>query len=404
MSARAVGVLVVVAWFLLAMDVSSAIAQTCRWDGTAPFCDGECGSNETEVTRLDGIPAFWVPPFVNVNPPFGSNCATGTKALCCNTPGRTCRWDGTAPFCDGECRNGETQADPPPGSSSGSSCVTGSKVFCCHTNVVTGSTRSPLEASPQFTRYAAFWEQGSGPAWQARHGLTSAQYQHEFDTLLGQGYRLVEVSGYSVDDKDTYAAIWEQRQGPAWQARHGLTSAQYQHEFDTLLGQGYRLVDVSGYTVAGQDRYAAIWEQRQGPAWVARHGLTSAQYQQEFDRLVGQGYRLVDVSGYTVAGEDRYAAIWERSQGPAWQARHGMTSAQYQQEFNTLTQQGYRLARIRGWRSGDTAHYAAIWEKIEGPAWVARHGMLSDAYQEEFDKLAKEGYRLKHVSGYHTFN
>jgi len=200
--------------------------------------------------------------------------------------------------------------------------VTGSKVFCCHANVATGSVRSPLEAAPQFTRYAAFWDKSSGPAWQARHGLSSAQYQQEFDRLSGQGYRLVEVSGYSVDDKDTYAAIWEQRPGPAWQARHGLTSAQYQQEFDRLASQGYRPVDVSGYTVAGQDHYAAIWEQRPSPAWQARHGLTSAQYQQEFDRLMGQGYRLVDVSGYSVNGQDRYAAIWEQSQGPAWQARH----------------------------------------------------------------------------------
>jgi len=46
--------------------------------------------------------------------------------------------------------------------------------------------------------------------------------------------------------------------------------------------------------------YAAIFEQRGGPAWEARHGLTSDQYQQTFNQLVGQGYRLVDVSGYEV--------------------------------------------------------------------------------------------------------
>jgi len=130
----------------------------------------------------------------------------------------------------------------------------------------------------------------------------------------------------------------------------------------------------------------------------------AAQYQQQFTTFGQQGYRLVDISGYAVGGEDRYAAIWEQRQGPDWAARHGMTSEQYQQEFNTLSQQGYRLVRIRGWRSGDVAHYAAIWEKTGGPAWVARHGMLSDAFQEEFDTLVKDGYRLRHISGYHTYN
>jgi hypothetical protein len=34
-----------------------------------------------------------------------------------------------------------------------------------------------------------------GP-WQARHGLTSARYQHEFDHLRAQGFMPVQVSGY----------------------------------------------------------------------------------------------------------------------------------------------------------------------------------------------------------------
>jgi Bacterial tandem repeat domain 1 len=67
-----------------------------------------------------------------------------------------------------------------------------------------------------------------------------------------------------------------------------------------LVGQGYRLVNVSGYAVNGEDRYAAIWEKSNSPAWQARHGMTSSQYQATFDKLVGQGYRLVNVSGYSV--------------------------------------------------------------------------------------------------------
>jgi len=40
-----------------------------------------------------------------------------------------------------------------------------------------------------------------------------------------------------------------------------------------------------------------IWDKSSGPAWIARHGLTSAGYPQEFDKLVGQGYLLKLVSG-----------------------------------------------------------------------------------------------------------
>ena len=59
-------------------------------------------------------------------------------------------------------------------------------------------------------------------------------------------------------------------------------------------------------------RYAAIWEKTSGPAWVARHGMSSQTYQQEFDSWASQGYCLSLVSGYSVANEARYAAIWEK--------------------------------------------------------------------------------------------
>src|SRR2546425_1248781 len=149
--------------------------------------------------------------------------------------------------------------------------------------------------------------------WVARHGLTSSEYQSAFDSFGARGYRLVEVSGYSVGNQALYAAIWEQSAGPPRVARHGLSSGQYQAEFDQLVAQGYRLVDVSGYAVNGQALYAAIWEHSNGNgrAWVARHGLSGSEYQGQFDNLVDQGYRLKWVSGYGVGNQARYAAIWQ---------------------------------------------------------------------------------------------
>jgi V8-like Glu-specific endopeptidase len=164
---------------------------------------------------------------------------------------------------------------------------------------------SLIEASPILqglvdTRagiFAAIWEQGGGPAFVARHGLSSADYQAAFDQFVGQGFRLTHVNGYTVGGEDRYAAIWEQDGGPAFVARHGLSSADYQAAFDQFVGQGFRLTCVSGYTVGGEDRYAAIWEQDGGPPFAARHGLTSGEYQETFDQLVGQGLRLRSVDG-----------------------------------------------------------------------------------------------------------
>src|SRR3954463_14336109 len=94
--------------------------------------------------------------------------------------------------------------------------------------------------------------------------------------------------------------------------------------------------------MATRDLYVAVWEKSSGPPWAARHGLTSAAYQTTFNQMTQQGYRPRVVCGYSINGQDRYAAIWEKSGGPAWAARHGLTSDAYKETLNQMPQRGYR--------------------------------------------------------------
>jgi CubicO group peptidase (beta-lactamase class C family) len=237
--------------------------------------------------------------------------------------------------------------------------------------------------------------------WQAKHGLTSSQYQTAFSSLASEGYRLNYVSGYTINNVPTFAAIWEKKSSPAWVANHGMTAADYQTKFNTYTSQGYRLVLVNGYTVNGVDNYVAIWDKSPSGLWAAKHGMTSTDYQTNFDSYARQGYRLKHVSGYAVGTEARYAAIWEKvTDGIPWAARHGMTSAEYQTQFDSMAQSGYRLVLVDGYQVGNTIYYAAIWEKKGGPALYARHGMTSAQYQGEFDNTYYQGYMLKVISGY----
>jgi len=255
--------------------------------------------------------------------------------------------------------------------------------------VGTGAATETVSADP---------EVGGGP-WIAHHGLTASEYQDRVDEYLERNFRPVHVAGHGVDDEARYAAIWE-KGGPPWAARHGLSAGQYQREFEQLTGEGYRPVHVSGFSVGEASRYAAIWEKRGGPPWVARHGMTSGEYQEEFERHVDRGYRLTHVSGHGAGGEARYAAIWEKRGGPAWAARHGLTASEYQQAVDDFDAKGYRLADVSAFSVGDSPRFAAIFERSESPGWVARHGLTAAEYQAEFDELRYQGYRLTDVSGY----
>ncbi|BDB24273.1 TIR domain-containing protein [Cupriavidus sp. P-10] len=258
----------------------------------------------------------------------------------------------------------------------------------------------PVPQNPGEPRFATIWEMRQGPAWQARHALTAEELQHAEDTLAGQGYRLVDLSGYAVGGQARYAAIWQKTAGPDQKTRHGLTADQYQQEFNRLVDQGYRPVHVVGYAVGDQVRFAAIWEKGGSIAWVARHDMTPGQYQRQFERFTTDGYRLVDVSGYVREGQDRYAAIWEKKTGAAWETHHGMSAKVYKQEYDRLSRQGYRPVRISAWSAGNATHYAAIWEKGEGSTWTVQHGVPSGQYQAAFNAMKSAGYRLVGVTGY----
>jgi CubicO group peptidase (beta-lactamase class C family) len=238
----------------------------------------------------------------------------------------------------------------------------------------------------------------------ARHGLTPAEYQSTFTTLTGQGYRLRTVSGYVDGGGERYAALFERASGPAWVARNGLSPADYQTAFDTLGRQGYRLIWVSAHEVGGQLHYEGIWEQRGGPPLEARHGMSAAQYQQTFNDLTHQGYRLLHVSGYTSGGNATYAAIFEKSAGPVWVARNGLTAAQYQAAFDGYTRQGYRLKEVSGYHVGSDDQYAAIWEQTSGPVTMARNGIPTTWYQNVFDNYHYQGYEPVFITAFTSGN
>ncbi|WP_372790409.1 serine hydrolase [Paraconexibacter sp.] len=187
-----------------------------------------------------------------------------------------------------------------------------------------------------------------------------------------------------------------------WVARHNLTSGQYQAAFTTFTGAGFRLASVSGYVAAGRVRYAAVWRKGEGPPQTARHGLTAAAYQQAFDQNAKAGWRVVAVNGFAAGSSDRYTAIWEQRTGPPLIARHRLTPSQYQSTFDDLTKQGYRLLHISGYTVGGAPRYATIFEKSTGPSGVTHHALTASQYQAHYTKYAKAGYRLKHVSGYHV--
>ena len=263
-----------------------------------------------------------------------------------------------------------------------------------------GSKFSPLRAFLVLLLWAALSGTARAEPWRAFHNQTPAQYQASFNEMSGQGYRLRTISGYVSGGSERYASLWVKTPGPQWVGRHGMTAADYQLAFNDFARQGYRLAWVSAHEIGGAARFEGVWEKQTGPPMEARHNLTAEAFQQTFDTLTRQGFRLVHINGYTSGGPALYAAIFEKSPGVPWMARHGMTAAAYQAAFDQAGKDGYRLRLVSGFQVGGQPHYAAIWEKAAGPPRLARHGVPDAWYQNLFDNCYYQGYTPVYVNAF----
>ena len=90
--------------------------------------------------------------------------------------------------------------------------------------------------------------------------LTSAQYQAQFNAQIAAGRRLAYINAYSNNGVPNFTAIWNSVQPTSWVARHDLTSAQFQNEFNTWTGAGFVTRMITGYdNGAGSHRFAGYW-------------------------------------------------------------------------------------------------------------------------------------------------
>jgi CubicO group peptidase (beta-lactamase class C family) len=234
-------------------------------------------------------------------------------------------------------------------------------------------------------------------AFQAYHGVSAAQHQANFNKFFAEGYRIISLSVYGDPGNALYAAVWVQREGPGWVAVHGVDSAGYQAFFNKWTAQGFVPILVSATGTISDAIFAAVFEQGvvTGP-WFAKHGMTSGAFQDSNAAAAAAMQIIRSVAIYGAAADRRYAAIWHPN--PVYVKSHvhpSDTGASYQVTFNAETQlPGYRLAGYRPAYvalSSDVIYCSLFKDDVVGP-WVARHGMTGSEYQTEFNQQVAKGF------------
>jgi hypothetical protein len=256
----------------------------------------------------------------------------------------------------------------------------------------------------------AIWPASTAPAWYppgwgevTRNGIPEASYQAEFDKATSSGYRPVWVDGYEVNGKVFFNAIFHPNDGNAWAARHGMSGAQYQAEFDLRGGQGYHLHQVETYLSGNDVRYASIFMKGAASARTAYHGLTRDQHQAKFNALTADGWRPVNISVVSPHNKLCYAGLYEKRDVGSFFAKSFLTPAEYQAQFTANANAGRKLVYLNAYSHAGTPHFTALWQE-KAPSVLARHGQDAAQFQAEFNKQMAEGHRTQFVTGYEENN
>ena len=229
----------------------------------------------------------------------------------------------------------------------------------------------------------------AAPAFHARHGITASEYQADFNTFSQQGYRIISLSVYGGSNP-RYAVVWVKRPGPAWQAFHGRDAAGYQAFFNEWTAKGYlpRIVTATGSGSSAV--FAGVFEQADaGGAWFARHGIDQATFDKANNDAHANGQILVSAAVYGTAAKRAYAGVWMPNPGNVqWLVHLAANGADHQAWFDGAIQIPMRAAIVIPTEDGA---YFSIFRDDSVGAWDARHGLTAATYQQAFDQFAAKG-------------
>ncbi len=236
-----------------------------------------------------------------------------------------------------------------------------------------------------------------------KFGLSSDDFQKEFDKMWTCGYYPIWVDGYDVNGKTYFNVIVRPSAGVQWVARHNMDGTSYQNEFNKWDQAGYRLIFVDSYKRNGNVNYTAVWVKDGKAKPVAYHGKTLAWHEANFKSNSDKGYVPVNVAVLSIGNENYVTAIWEKKNTGGFYARPAMTLKQYNDYFKDYSdKQKFKLVYLNAYVKNGVPMLSGIWYKnIDNyGTWWAKHHLNTAQCQTEYTTQLNNGFLTRVITGY----
>jgi hypothetical protein len=188
---------------------------------------------------------------------------------------------------------------------------------------------------------------------------------------------------------------------PAWMVNVGLSNTEVSQRTKALEAKGYRPIAISAYNSVEANRFAVVYLKGGGPAWEMNWGLTTDQFLEKARALRAKGYIPECLSGCNEIGAERLSYLWVKSAKPERDWSYGLDVNGLLRQIGRMRALGYRPVKISSYMVDAANVYAVVWEKND-MAWELKYGMTAQEFQNALDDLSARGYRPVSVSGLGT--
>lgn len=228
------------------------------------------------------------------------------------------------------------------------------------------------------------------------HGVTGAEHRASFDHLFGLGYRIISLSVHGDPTDPRYAAAWALREGPSWVAIHGVDAARYEAFFNVATAHGFAPTLISAVGPVEGTVFAGVFERCVGGVALAKYGMPAGPARepgtfQHFNAAARASRMMLrSVAIYGTANDPRYAAVWHPNPAMVkWHVHTAETAERYPPISDAETRLPYyRPAHLA--LGADHRTCVVFRDDLIGP-WIARHGLTADEYQAEIDHQSAAG-------------
>ena len=236
------------------------------------------------------------------------------------------------------------------------------------TREVGGLMITDLDVSPSPTtgvRFSAIWRENlDGRRWRAHWNLTSEEYNQRWTQYGEEGFRPLDVEGYLVRGQLRFAGVWiEDVENLSWTSYRQMTSEGYTNRTREQAEAGRTPIDIEAYPTPEGLRFAAIYWADPSTRRDTVLSSNRASYQGEVDERLGAGERMIDYETYIDdGGVQRYATIWEEAPlALATTIRTNLSSLDFGNLWLTYRDEGQRLIDAEADILSGSQLYGGVW-------------------------------------------